>query len=438
MKHVIFYSWQSDLDPALTRNFIEEALDRAVRDLNRDETVSVEAVMDRDTAGVAGTPGISETIFQKINQCDVFVCDVSIVNASTDSISEASFFQRILRAIAEVVLERTFKYRRVKRPTPNPNVILELGYAAARIGWNRVILVQNTAYGDMGTLPFDLRGRRIVPFNLSTKESRPDERPKLREQLQTALRRALEGMLVPYVWVGMETPRWFGFWHTPRRPARSNTLFVREVGATGFFFHLSLVDGSRTGSVAGYAAYTGPDSSHAFIKGEEPNKPCELKFRRAFDGKERQIHIEETRGCNWHKGLGASFEGTYICSADLLFDYGALTELDLQRLYTVTGNHYQPLLDSFQQIGKDDSADTFVAEVYTGGVKGLYRFFGGIVMKGELGQLWAAYTEGDKIRYFTTEPEFKQKLPTTIERWAEGLSGKEVAYMTEIQRIPSS
>ena len=67
MKHVIFYSWQSDLDPALTRNFIEDALTRAIKTLNRDKDVFVEAVIDRDTSGVAGTPGIAETIFQKID-----------------------------------------------------------------------------------------------------------------------------------------------------------------------------------------------------------------------------------------------------------------------------------------------------------------------------------------------------------------------------------
>jgi hypothetical protein len=45
--------------------------------------VRVESVMDRGTAGVTGAPGISETIFQKIEDCDVFVCDVSIINAAT-------------------------------------------------------------------------------------------------------------------------------------------------------------------------------------------------------------------------------------------------------------------------------------------------------------------------------------------------------------------
>lgn len=65
MKHVIFYSWQSDLDPALTRNFIEEALARAVKSLNRDDDVFVEAVIDRDTSGVAARLESLKPFFRK-------------------------------------------------------------------------------------------------------------------------------------------------------------------------------------------------------------------------------------------------------------------------------------------------------------------------------------------------------------------------------------
>ena len=40
---------------------------------------------------------------------------------------------------------------------PNPNVLLELGYATAKIGWERVVLVLNTAYGDPDNPMFDLK-----------------------------------------------------------------------------------------------------------------------------------------------------------------------------------------------------------------------------------------------------------------------------------------
>jgi len=436
LKHVVFYSWQSDLDPALTRNFIEEALARAVKSLNRDDDVFVEAVVDRDTSGVAGTPGIVETIFQKIDRADVFVCDVSIINNASQEESNPNLVIQIVRAVAQVIWERTFKYRRIQRPTPNPNVLVELGYAAARIGWEHIILVQNTAYGDLGELPFDLRSRRIVPFNLSAKESRRDERPKLRAQLESVLRQALGEMLATSFWQGKARPRWFGFWHTDGTPTASNTLFIREVSATGFIFHLSLIDGSRAGNIVGIAKFVGPDTAYARIDGANESGPCEIKFRRTL-GEKRQIQVEESLGCRDFKGMGASFEGNYVCRGDLLFDSAALDELDLQRLYGITGQYSQPLLDRFQQVGSSDNNDTFTAKVITGGAKGLYTFFEAIVMRGAEGQLWAAYIDGETVRYFTTEREFRERLPQTVDKWRDRFRHKNVVFANEIDLIPS-
>ena len=69
----VFYSWQSDLPGNLTRSLIQEAVDTAVKAL-RD---TVEVVSDRDTKGVAGTPDITETIFKKIAESDLFIADIT-------------------------------------------------------------------------------------------------------------------------------------------------------------------------------------------------------------------------------------------------------------------------------------------------------------------------------------------------------------------------
>ena len=44
-------------------------------------------------------------------------------------------------------------------------MLFELGYAVSRIGWNRVICVFNSDYGDLKDIPFDLRNRRIIQYN---------------------------------------------------------------------------------------------------------------------------------------------------------------------------------------------------------------------------------------------------------------------------------
>ena len=71
----IFYSWQSDLPGSETRNIIQDSIKDAVRLLR--DTVDIEA--DRDTKGEFGSPDIAQTIFSKIDDCDIFVADVSAV-----------------------------------------------------------------------------------------------------------------------------------------------------------------------------------------------------------------------------------------------------------------------------------------------------------------------------------------------------------------------
>jgi len=79
----IFYSWQSDLPNNTNRGFIQDALEKAVKELKKDETIEpavrADLIIDHDTAGVPGSPDISATILAKIDAADVFVADLSII-----------------------------------------------------------------------------------------------------------------------------------------------------------------------------------------------------------------------------------------------------------------------------------------------------------------------------------------------------------------------
>jgi hypothetical protein len=155
----VFYSWQSDLPNSTNRGFIETALERAVKTIRADNSIQVEPVVDRDTAGVPGAPDIARTIFEKIEESQVFVCDVSIINKGAT------------------------------RPTPNPNVLVELGFAIRALGWERVVMVLNAAYGGPELLPFDLRVRRSVTYDMpETSMERSLERKKLERLLERGLR----------------------------------------------------------------------------------------------------------------------------------------------------------------------------------------------------------------------------------------------------------
>ena len=130
----VFYSWQSDLPNNTNRGFIQKALEDAAKDIASDVTTDLEPVIDRDTSGVPGSPDIRQTIFAKIESCDVFVADVSIICAAPN------------------------------RAQCNPNVLIELGYALKCLGDDRVLLVQNASHGRAEDLPFDLRGRRVISY----------------------------------------------------------------------------------------------------------------------------------------------------------------------------------------------------------------------------------------------------------------------------------
>ena len=161
----VFYSWQSDLPNTLNRGLIRKALDEAIHAINADLDVEEAIRVDQDTEGVPGSPPITETILKKIEECSVFVPDVSFV-CGTDK----------------------------TRKLPNPNVMIEYGYSLKVCGDERRIPVFNTAFGDCENLPFDMRHkRRPIIYNASgdlNANDRQSVRGKLAKRLESALRTA--------------------------------------------------------------------------------------------------------------------------------------------------------------------------------------------------------------------------------------------------------
>ena len=143
MIHSIFYSWQSDLPESDNKQYIGTCLQDALAKSKKGYKFSLDYVIDRATSKRIGTIDIAQTIFNKINIAKMFVADVSIIN------------------------NRTRKYRKMV----NPNVLIELGYAVRTIGWENVICVFNTKYGNPEDLPFDIRSRRLLLYNSENNKS---------------------------------------------------------------------------------------------------------------------------------------------------------------------------------------------------------------------------------------------------------------------------
>lgn len=164
----IFFSWQADTPNRVGRSFLRPILEEVCAEISADAAVDEAVRVDSDTQGVAGQPPIAETILKKIDQSAVFVADMTFTGARSDG-----------------------------RLTPNPNVLIEYGWALKSLGHSRVICVMNTACGEPSreSLPFDLAHLRWpIGFHLAedaSPEAKVKEKKKLTKILGEAIRASL-------------------------------------------------------------------------------------------------------------------------------------------------------------------------------------------------------------------------------------------------------
>lgn len=165
----IFWSWQNDYSPKCCRRFIREALAKAITHLANETSVhdADRPEIDHDTRGERGMADIAATILKKIEDAAVFVADLTPIAQSPAG-----------------------------KWLPNPNVMIELGWAMHKPGWDRVIGILNVASGaKVEDLPFDIRQRRIITFELAEDADKPTRAgacSKLVKELEGALRTNLE------------------------------------------------------------------------------------------------------------------------------------------------------------------------------------------------------------------------------------------------------
>jgi hypothetical protein len=71
----------------------------------------------------------------------------------------------------------------VKKRALNPDVMMQLGYAAAVLGWGRTILVMNRKYRSREWLPFDLKTYRFSGALCYTRRGRSETTTLFRRHL---------------------------------------------------------------------------------------------------------------------------------------------------------------------------------------------------------------------------------------------------------------
>jgi hypothetical protein len=169
MPTTVFFSWQSTRPG---RNFIDRALQEAIdrisdANMNLEEPERGDRIqLDRDTRNVPGSPPIFDTILKKIAKAAIFVSDLTFVGTSVED-----------------------------DLLPNPNVLIEHGFALRVLGDNRIVAVMNIAHGEPEQLPFDLKTKRFpITYNLPD-DADAQTRTKVRNELSNELEMALRAIL---------------------------------------------------------------------------------------------------------------------------------------------------------------------------------------------------------------------------------------------------
>ena len=173
----VFWSWQGDHPGKISRHFVRDALDAAIKELNEDPNIlepDREVELDHDRKGVPGSPDLARTILDKISKCSVFVADVTPVGAVDDE-------PPIVRPAKRLI---------------NSNVAIELGFALGSFGDSCLIMLMNEHYGTRTDLPFDLAHKagpivyRLAPDAI--KEKAETAKRDLTNKLKIALREILD------------------------------------------------------------------------------------------------------------------------------------------------------------------------------------------------------------------------------------------------------
>lgn len=183
MKKTIFFSWASDFNNSIShKEMILNCLNiAAVLKDNKDLSVISTDIIDEErhiveytlnddsqltpkqyeiqnaTSGEPGSPSIEDTIFDRIAKCSLYVCDISIaisekeINLNTD----------------KNIITAKLSDKKDGRKSPNPNVMVELGYAIHTLGWNKILMFFDSSEYAPEDLPFDIK--QHVPIFFSSR-----------------------------------------------------------------------------------------------------------------------------------------------------------------------------------------------------------------------------------------------------------------------------
>jgi len=202
------------------------------------------------------------------------------------------------------------------------------------------------------------------------------------------------------------------------------TISISDVSSETFTFEIHAQSGAHIGYVAGRATLIG--HNQAVFVGENG---CVISFALRGD----ILEITTREGCMWYGGVGVFFDGKYRSDVEIvkpsLSEKGIFeTKSQEETFRKLTGSAYRLFLENAHLVFVGKDLDGLGAAVYELGVRGLFGFMGAIIMVGQDGEVWTAVTDGDLVKYFTSDSN-GPKFPRTIETWAARFRGKHLFFV---------
>lgn len=229
--------------------------------------------------------------------------------------------------------------------------------------------------------------------------------------------------------------RWWGKWER-NSIALSNTgsLLIKDVKQNGFIFDLTVQNGAYLGILENeYAKFISKNEA-VFEEGES-----KIKFVKIKDG----IQIEPIN-CQNLCGRGAYFDGIYEFQKDIFTFYDdIIDDFVLSKIYALITKDEKHDLENYSPESKwedflkcfgsssayIDNLDDFKATIVDAFVPGFYSDYAAILMIDDNKEIWGAYSDAEKVYYFTTEQRYKNKIPKTIENWASRFKTTDIIYL---------
>ncbi|MDD1017399.1 lysozyme inhibitor LprI family protein [Pseudomonas sp. TNT2022 ID1048] len=219
---------------------------------------------------------------------------------------------------------------------------------------------------------------------------------------------------------------WQGTWQRVSvSPFYGGELVIRRSGEDRLSFDLSAMGGANSGALAGKLQLKDGEARYS-VEG------CQLRLT-PRNGLLQVTQEGDSYACG--AGSGVYYDGLYVASRQILeHQYDLLstalvrTEEEDLRARKLLQKDYQTLLDSGSVFSQDTSAELKGAEVTDMWLQGLANTNAAIFVRGAKGELWVALlavvgpTDEVRVRYYTTEPEWKQRLPDVVQRWYEARS----------------